>query len=227
MKKGFYRTLAWTGIKKNKKLYLPYILTCVGMVMMCYIIAFLASSPSFALVRGGQTVQSFLGMGFGVMCVFSTIFLFYTNSFLIRRRKKEFGLYNILGLGKKNLALVLFLETLIIAFFALAGGLLGGMLFSKLAELGLIKMLGGTADFTMKVSFESIYRTVLLFVVIFSLIYLNTLRQIHLTNPIELLRSENTGEKPPKANWFAAVIGVLILGAAYYLAVTIQDPKPL
>ena len=224
MKKGFYRTLAWTGIKKNKKLYLPYILTCVGMVMMCYIIAFLASSPSFALVRGGQTVQSFLGMGFGVMCVFSTIFLFYTNSFLIRRRKKEFGLYNILGLGKKNLALVLFLETLIIAFFALAGGLLGGMLFSKLAELGLIKMLGGTADFTMKVSFESIYRTVLLFVVIFSLIYLNTLRQIHLTNPIELLRSENTGEKPPKANWFAAVIGVLILGAAYYLAVTIQDP---
>ena len=92
MRRGIYSTLAWTGIRKNSKLYLPYLLTCMGTVMMCYIISYLSVSPTFAMIKGGQTVQTFLAMGFGVMAVFSLIFLFYTNSFLIRRRKKEFGL---------------------------------------------------------------------------------------------------------------------------------------
>ena len=108
MKNGFFRTLAWMGIKKNKKLYLPYILTCMGMVMMCYIISFLSLSPTFKNMSGGSTAQIYLGVGFSVLCVFSLIFLFYTNSFLIRRRRKELGLYNILGLDKKNIAAVLF-----------------------------------------------------------------------------------------------------------------------
>lgn len=224
MKKGIYRTLAWTGIRKNKKLYLPYLLTCMGTVMMCYIISFLGTSSTFGEIKGGTTVQQFLGMGFGVMSVFSVIFLFYTNSFLIRRRKKEFGLYNILGLGKKHLAVVLFLETLIIAAITLAGGLFFGILFSKLAELAMVKILGGTAAFTLTINFSSIMQTVTLFAVIFALIFLNTLRQIHLTNPIQLLHSENTGEKPPKGNWLIAILGAVILGAAYYLAVTIEDP---
>lgn len=224
MKKGFYRTLAWTGIKKNKKFYLPYILTCIGTVMMCYIISFLSTSSTFALIKGGNTVQSFLGMGFGVMSVFSLIFLFYSNSFLIRRRKKEFGLYNILGLGKKHIAIVLFLETLMIAGITIAGGLFFGILFSKLAELCMIKILGGTATFAFTIEFQSISQTVLLFAGIFGLIFLNTLRQIHLTNPIQLLHSEHTGEKPPKANWIIAILGAGLLGTAYYIAVTIKDP---
>lgn len=224
MKKGIYRTLAWAGIRKNKKLYFPYILTCMGTVMMCYLISFLSTSPTFENVKGGVTMQSFLGMGFGIMSVFSVIFLFYTNSFLIRRRKKEFGLYNILGLGKKHLALVLFLETLFIACITIVSGLFFGILFSKLAELCMVKTLGGASTFTFYVGYQSIVETVLLFAVIFGLIFLNTLRQIHLTNPIQLLRSENTGEKPPKGNWFAAILGVVTLGIAYYLAVTIQDP---
>lgn len=224
MTKGFYGTLAWSGIQKNKKLYLPYILTCMGTVMMCYIISFLSTSSTFAMIKGGDTVQSFLGLGFGVMSIFSLIFLFYTNSFLIRRRKKEFGLYNILGLGKKHLGMVLFLETLMIAGIAVLGGLFFGILFSKLAELCIVKILGGTATFNFTISIQSITQTIILFAVIFALIFLNTLRQIHLTNPIELLHSENTGEKPPKANWFIAILGAVILGTAYYFAVTIEDP---
>lgn len=224
MKRGFYEKLAYTGIKKNKKLYTPYILTCIGMVMMTYIISFLTSSETIKSMPGGNEIQGFLGMGFGVMSVFSLIFLFYTNSFLLRRRKKEFGLYNILGMGKKNLAVVLMWESLFIAVISIVCGILSGVVFSKLAELCLIKMLQGTAEFGMTVKFSSIWQTALLFAGIFLLIFINTLRQIHLTNPIELLHSENAGEKPPKANWLLALAGAVILGGAYYLAVTIEDP---
>ena len=224
MKNGLYTKLAWTGIQKNRKLYLPYMLTCIGMVMMCYIVSFLKYSPVFGSLPGGDTVQSFLMMGFGVMCVFSLLFLFYTNSFLIRRRKTEFGLYNILGMGKKNLALVLGIETLLIALITLAAGLFCGILFSKLAELGIVKILGGTADFSFHIDLQSIRDTLLLFVVIYTLLYLNTLRQLHLTNPIELLHSENAGEKPPKGNALVAIFGAVLLIAAYVLAVSIEDP---
>lgn len=224
MKRGFYEKLAYTGIKKNKKLYTPYILTCIGMVMMTYIISFLTSSETIKSMPGGNEIQGFLGMGFGVMSVFSLIFLFYTNSFLLRRRKKEFGLYNILGMGKKNLAVVLMWESLFIAGISIVCGIFSGVVFSKLAELCLIKMLQGTAEFGMTVKFSSIWQTALLFAGIFLLIFINSLRQIHLTNPIELLHSENAGEKPPKANWILAVAGAVILGGAYYLAVTIDEP---
>lgn len=224
MKRGFYEKLAYTGIKKNKKLYTPYILTCIGMVMMTYIISYLTYSETIRSMRGGNEIQGFLGMGFGVMSVFSLIFLFYTNSFLLRRRKKEFGLYNILGMGKKNLAVVLMWESLFIAVISIVCGILSGVVFSKLAELCLIKMLQGTAEFGMTIKFSSIWQTALLFAGIFLLIFINTLRQIHLTNPIELLHSENAGEKPPKANWLLALAGAVILGGAYYLAVTIEDP---
>ncbi len=224
MKRGFYRKLAWTGIRKNKKLYTPYILTCIGMVMMYYIVSFLSLSDMLKGMPGGVTVQSLLNLGTGVIAVFSVIFLFYTNSFLIRRRKKEFGLYNILGMGKWNLARVLLWETLMIAVISLAVGLTAGIALSKLAELGMVNILAGDVTFSFSVSIQSIGSALILFAVIFGLIFINTLRQIHLSNPIELLHSENAGEKPPKANWFFALAGAVILAAAYYLAVTIEDP---
>lgn len=224
MRKGLYRRLAWTGIQKNKKLYLPYLFTCIGMVMMCYIISFLGLTPTFAEIRGGTSMQSFMQMGFGVMAVFSVVFLFYTNSFLVRRRKKEFGLYNILGLGKKNLALVLFLETLMILAISLAAGLFLGILFSKGAELLMVRILNQQATFRFTIEPASIINTIVLFCGIFALLFLNTMRQVQMTNPIALLHSENTGEKPPKGNWFLAIIGALLLGGAYYLAVVIEDP---
>lgn len=224
MRKGLYRRLAWTGIQKNKKLYLPYLFTCIGMVMMCYIISFLGLTPTFAEIRGGTSMQSFMQMGFGVMAVFSVVFLFYTNSFLVRRRKKEFGLYNILGLGKKNLALVLLLETLMILAISLAAGLFLGILFSKGAELLMIRILNQQATFQFMIEPASIINTIVLFCGIFALLFLNTMRQVQMTNPIALLHSENTGEKPPKGNWFLAIIGALLLGGAYYLAVVIEDP---
>ena len=223
MKKGIYRRLARMGIQKNKKLYTPYILTCIGMVMMFYIILFLSISPSVRGMAGGDTMQLILRLGSIVMGFFAAIFLFYTNSVLMRRRKKEFGLYNILGMGKKNLAAVMFWETVYVAALSLSMGLLAGILFSKLAELCLINILKESATFTLSVEWGALRGTLVLFAVIFLLLLANSLRQIQLSNPIALLRSENVGEKPPKANWLFAVLGAVLLAAAYWMAVTIED----
>lgn len=224
MRGGFYIKLAWGSIVKNKRLYLPYILTCVGMVMMFYIVFFLSISDVIANIAGGDQMQLILGWGIYVIGAFSLIFLFYTNSFLMRRRKKEFGLYNILGMGKWNLARILVWETILIGWIALTGGLAAGILFSKAAELVMVNILQGDVTFRLSLEAGAIAATMIMFAVIFLLILLNSLRQIHLANPVELLRSETVGEKPPKANWFFALLGIAILGAAYYIAVSVENP---
>lgn len=219
-----YPKLAASGIKKNRRTYLPYILTCSGMIMMYYIVSFLTLSSFVGEMKGGDFMQLILYFGCGVMVVFSAIFLFYTNSFLIRRRKTEFGLYNILGMDKRNISRILFWETLIIYTVSMAAGIGCGILFSKLAELALTKMLGGTASYAFNVEIKSIVHALVYYAVIFLLIMINSLRQIHLADPIELMHSENSGEKPPKANYFLAIAGAVLLGIAYYMAVVIKQP---
>lgn len=221
---GFYPHLAWDSIRKNKRLYLPYILTCTGMVMMFYIIAFLAGDTMLKKVRGGSFVTQMLGMGTYVIMIFAVIFLFYTNSFLMKRRKKEFGLYNVLGMGKGNLARILFWESVQIAFISLVAGLAFGMVFAKLGELAMIHAIKGENNYNIKVNVEALLMTLKVFGVIYVLLFFNMVRQIRMSNPVDMLRSENKGEKPPKANWFIALCGVVILGGAYYIAVTIEDP---
>lgn len=224
MKAGFYQRLAWTGIQKNAQLYLPYLFTCGGMVMMSYIFSFLWESPVLGNVSGGGIITSVMGLGFYVIAFFSIIFLYYTHSFLIRRRQKEFGLYNILGMGKLNLARVLIWETAITAVLALAGGLLAGMALSKLAELGMVNLLSLPVDFTLRLEPGSILRVAKLFGCIFLVLLGCDLWTIRLSSPVELLHTENMGEKPPKANFLLAIAGVVLLGIAYYMALTITDP---
>ena len=224
MKSGLYLKLSVNGIKKNKKLYLPYLITCICMVMMFYLIDYLAVSPQFAQIKGGDTMQMILGFGSGVISIFSLILLYYTNSFLIRRRQREFGLYHILGMGKIDLVKIMVLENLIISVLTIAGGIVGGILFSKLGELLAAKILGSNAGLSMKISVPALVATALLFLAIFALIMLRMIVSVYRLKPVELLRSEKTGEKPPKANWIFAVIGLLLLGVAYYLSLTIKDP---
>ena len=224
MKSGLYLKLSVNGIKKNKKLYLPYLITCICMVMMFYLIDYLAVSPQFAQIKGGDTMQMILGFGSGVIAIFSLILLYYTNSFLIRRRQREFGLYHILGMGKIDLVKIMVFENLLISVVTIAGGIVGGILFSKLGELLAAKILGSNAGLSMKISVPALVATALLFLAIFALIMLRMIVSVYRLKPVELLRSEKTGEKPPKANWIFAVIGLLLLGVAYYLSLTIKDP---
>lgn len=224
MKKGFYPKLAFDGIRKNKRMYLPYILTSIGMVMMYYIIIFLQFSQSIRGAVRSSTVSEILGLGSWVIAIFSCIFLFYTNSFLIKRRKKEFGLYNILGMDKHNLGIILFWETLIIAVISLVIGLAAGIAFSKLAELIFLNLLKSDATFDLTVSSQGIGLCAIIFTVINILLFFNSLRQVRFSSAISLVRSEQTGEKPPKGNWIFGILGVLLLGGAYYISLSIKEP---
>ncbi len=221
---SLFPKLAVQGIRKNKKIYLPYILTCIGMVIMYYIISFLSYSKSVQNMKGGSDLQTFLSIGTGVIAVFTIIFLFYTHSFIMKNRKKEFGLYNILGMGKGNITHILIWETLITYLISTVSGLILGIIFSKLAELISAKILGDTWQLGFNIDVKSVISTLILFAAAFGLILLNALRQIHLSNPINLLHSDKSGEKPPKARSILAFIGIIILGVAYYISCTIEDP---
>lgn len=194
------------------------------MVMMFYIVCYLAVGADFQKVYGGETVQMVIGLGVSVIAIFSLIFLYYTNSFLIRRRQKEFGLYNILGMGKRSLIKLLVCENLIMSSVSIVAGLVLGILFSKLAEMAALKMLGGDIGFDIHVAVAPVLYTVVLFVLIFLLIMMRMLYAILRLRPVELLRSESIGERPPKTNWVLALIGLAVMAVAYYLAVSIEDP---
>ncbi len=224
MKRGFYPRLAWSGMRKNSKLYLPYTLACIGMTAMFYILMHLADSPALELIPSATSVSVTLRLGSFVMGVFSLLFLFYTNSFLVRRRFKEFGLYNVLGMNKGNISRVLAWEALINALISLVGGLFLGIALSKLAELGLVNIMGGDADLDLRISVKALEFTVMFFCGIFLLIYLNSLIKIRRSSASELVKSENFGEKPPRANWLFGLAGIVILAAAYYIAVSIKTP---
>ncbi len=219
-----YARLAAGGIRRNGRLYAPYILTCSLMAMMYYIVCFLTDNSMLSDMKGGDTLRVMMGLGIVIMGIFAGIFLFYTNSFLIKQRKREFGLYNILGMGKRNIARIMTWETAMVYLISMILGAGAGILFSKLAELLAVRILSGKAQYEFSVSVSGLISMLAVFAVIFLLIYLNVLRQVFFSKPIELLHSESAGEKPPRANWFLAVLGAVLLGLAYYMAVTIEEP---
>lgn len=223
MKGLLYFRLACSGIRKNRKLYVPYLLTVIGMVMMSYIMQALSYAPALHAMKGGSNLEAILSLGKLVIAVFAGIFLLYTNSFLIRRRYREFGLYNVLGMDKNALCRVAFWENLIVAVIGLAVGLALGTLLYKLAELGLVNMVQGQVDDSIVVEPESLEFTLVIFAVIFALIMIRSLIQVRHTRPLELLRSESAGEKPPRANYLLGLLGLGLLGGAYDMAVTISN----
>ena len=220
MKSLLYFRLAVSGIRKNKKLYFPYILTCIGMVMMSHILQSLRYSPALHAMRGGSQMEFILSLGKVVVAVFAGLFLLYTNSFLIRRRNKEFGLYNVLGMDKTALSWVIFWENILVAVLGLGCGLLLGIGLYKLAELGLVNMIHGNVDYSFTVSAESMKFTLCVFLPIFALLMVKSVWQVRRAKPLELLRSENAGEKPPKANYLLGLAGLVLLAGAYYLSVS-------
>ena len=224
MRKFFYARLALTNIKKNGKTYYPYLLTCIGTIVMYYILHFISVNDGLEQMSGGTSLKNLLNFGTYVIAIFSVIFLFYTNSFLIKRRKKEFGLYNILGMEKKHIARMMVWETFFVSLISLIGGFVTGILASKIMFLLLLSILNFKIPFGFYISWDSILATVILFAIIFTLTLLNNLRQIHLAKPIELIKGGQTGEKEPKTKWILTMVGVLSLAGGYYIALTTESP---
>ena len=224
MKNGFFPRLAWDGIRKNSRTFVPYWITCVLCVSMFYLMRSLCENPVLRDMRGGTTTVMVLGLGSVVIGVFSVIFLFYTSSFLIRRRKREFGLYSVLGMDKRSIGRVMLWETLITAAITLSAGLAVGIAVSKLGELLLTRMVRETVRRGFYVSGSGVLMTLILFGVIFLLLLLNGVRQVRFASVTALLKSTQTSEKPPRANIVLALLGLLLLCAAYRMAVTIRQP---
>ncbi|MCD8354842.1 MAG: FtsX-like permease family protein [Clostridiales bacterium] len=181
---GLYPRLALTGIRKNRQLYFPYLLTCAGMMFLYFIMASLAASPIVAEINGAATTQILLDLGKNVVAIFAAIFLFYTNSFLMRRRQREFGLYNVLGMSKGNIACILLWETLFTAAVGLLGGSLSGVVLYKLAELALVRIMQGDVTYSINIVWSVLPQTALLFGGIFLLLFVAALLRVRLTYPI-------------------------------------------
>lgn len=224
MSNMFYQKLAATNIKKNGKTYFPYILTCISSIAMFYILHFISVNDGLDVMSGGDSLKIILKLGTYVIGLFSVIFLFYTNSFLIKRRKKELGLYNILGMEKKHIAKVLFWESFFVTLISMVMGLLLGIAVSKLIFLVLLKILHFKVPMGFFISIKSLIITATLFGFIFVLTLLNNLRQIHLAKPVELLKGGQVGEKEPRTRWVLTLIGLTSLGSGYYIAVTTEAP---
>lgn len=223
MKTLFYPRLAVNGMKKNKRLYLPYILTCIAMIMMMYITTYLARSESIANTNRGVYAQWCLWLGIIVISVFSLIFLFYSYSVLIKNRGKEFGMYNILGMNKRNIAHILTLESVFTLLISLLGGLTTGILLSRLAELCMFRLLGVEPVGNLFIDTGAIAITAAVFAGIFLLLLLYSFVRIGRLSAIKLLHSEREGEKPPRANFVFAIIGTILLAVAYFTAVTAKS----
>lgn len=224
MSRFFYFKLAITNIKKNAKTYVPYMITSILTISMFYIICSLGNNPNITKACGTPSMKYILFLGTWVCGIFAVIFLFYTNSFLMKRRKKEFGLYNILGMEKKHISRVVLCETLIMSVISLVLGLVVGILFDKLMLLVILSMFTVEIPLGFHISPESFPAILTLFTGIFVLIFLNSIRQIHLAKPIELLQGSTVGEKEPKAKWLIALIGAICLGSGYYISLTTTNP---
>lgn len=224
MKKSFYPKLAWDAIRKNRRMYIPYILTGSVMVMMFYILMSILESPDLQSVKGGSFLMDILPFGCGVIGIFSMIFLFYTNSFLIKYRYREFGLYNILGMNKRNISRLMLWEGIYTAGISIMAGIMCGVAFSKGADLILLNIIKGKISFTLHISITALMVTALVYLGIYVLLLIHSFIKVRLLKPLELMQSSRTGERKPKCNWLFAIVGAGLLGYAYYLAVTIGNP---
>lgn len=225
MHKGIFSRLAKQNIRNNKTTYIPYIITCIFCIAMIYMMEFLRDCPTLdQAVRQADEVRMIVFTGEIVVEIFCIIFLIYSNSFLMKRRQKEIGLYNILGLERNHIGIVMFLETIITSIGSLAGGIAAGIIGSKLALLLLLKLLHIPSVLGFYISVKGIFTCLFMFGIVFLMILFLNLAKIHLSRPVELLRGNNTGEKEPAAKWLMALIGFICLGAGYYLAVTTESP---
>lgn len=225
MHKRIFSRLAKQNIRNNKSTYIPYMITCIFCIAMIYMMEFLRDCPTLdQAVRQADEVRMIVFTGEIVVEIFCIIFLIYSNSFLMKRRQKEIGLYNILGLERNHIGIVMFLETIITSIGSFAGGIAAGIIGSKLALLLLLKLLHIPSVLGFYISVKGIFTCLFMFGIIFLMILFLNLAKIHLSRPVELLRGNNTGEKEPAAKWLMALIGFICLGAGYYLAVTTESP---
>lgn len=223
MKRGLYFKLAFTNIRKNKNAFFPFLLSAIVMVAMFYMLLSIACQ-SDGLYYGAEYMSQILWFGVWIAGIISVIIIFYTNSFLMKQRARELGLYNVLGMEKKHIAKVITWEIVIVAISGILVGLILGIIFSRLLFLILLRMIKLEAKFAFSVLPQAIALTSFVFVVVFATVVLRNLFKAARLKPIDLMQETNVGEREPKAKWLLAFLGVIALGIAYEIALTTKNP---
>lgn len=224
-KSSFFPRLALVNLLRNGQYYGPYLLACGGTAAMFYILRYLTESEIVSSVRGAGYLQSLMYLGCIVVALFSIVLLLYANSFVMKRRQRELGLYNILGLEKRHIALLCLWETLYCALAAIVGGIAVGILFSKLTLLLLLQIARLPVEFGFEISLDGIASTAALFTVLFGLTLVCNLFRVSRARPVELLHSDSAGEREPKTKRLLVVLGLLTLGGGYFLSWKVQQPE--
>lgn len=219
-----YPAMAATNIKNNRRTFIPYMITSIVTVAIFYIVCSLADNQDMANIWGGNIIQSYMNMGQVIVSMFAVIFLFYINSFLTKRRKSEFGLYNILGMEKRHIAKVIGIETLYVFLIVMVFGILVGVLLDRLMYLIIMRLFHAAIPLGFYISSSAISKSFTLFGIIFILMLISSMYQVRKAKPVELLRSGNVGEREPKARWFIALVGFICLVSGYVIAVTTKNP---
>lgn len=220
MSSGVFRKMAVTNIRSNRRFYVPFLLTVLLVTAMFYNMCSVSRNPAF-LENG--TMEMILEFGVVLLAIFSGIFVFYTNSFLMKRRKRELGLYHILGLEKRHITKILVHETLMMGVAGIFGGLLAGLLLDRLMFLIILKIYHYPVTVSHHISWFAVRTTLILFAAVFLLLLVSNVASIRKSSAIELLRSEHAGEREPKTKWITAIIGFLLVGSGYYIAITTDN----
>ncbi|MCI9077443.1 MAG: ABC transporter permease [Lachnospiraceae bacterium] len=219
-----YIKLMATNIRNGKRFYLPYILSGILIVTLFYNIQAIYYNEGLSSMAGGNDVKKIMSLGSNVIGIFSFIFIFYTNSFIMKRRKKDIGIYNILGMEKRHIAKELFVETMAISITIIICGLVTGIIFDKFLMMFLYKLLGFETSIKFIISGRAICNSLILFIILYFMVMVYNVMQVKISNPIELLRGSNVGEKEPKTKVLMAITGFLCIGTGYYIAITTQNP---
>ena len=220
----FYSRLVLNGMRGNRRLYAPYVLTGGVMVAIYYVLDYLVNLPLLLQMRGGTILQEMLSVGLGVIAIFSALFMYYTDAFMVRQRSREFGLYHVLGMGKGNLAVMMALEKLVTGAVAIVGGLVTGIALSKGAELVLLNLIHQKVSFDLAIDTMSVLRTGAVYGGIYLLLLGVALVRAKMLRPLEWMTTAQKGEKIPRRIWPATLLGFVLLGGAYYFAATVESP---
>lgn len=221
--KGFYCKLAWGNIRRSREVYLPYLIACAIIGGIYFLVCGFAMSKELQAVPGGESARALFQMGVMVFTVFAAGFLLSINRFLVKRRKREFGLYGVLGLSKAHVGRILLLENAIVLLGGLALGLVFALVFGKLLFLLLLKLMHALPQNAFAPAPVAYLTTAALFLGVYFISSLYNLAQVHLANPIQLMQSEKRGEKDSKLVVPMALLGAGMLGVAYYFAWTVEN----
>ncbi|MBF0713831.1 ABC transporter permease, partial [Gemella sp. GH3] len=225
MNRFFYSRFALKNIKTNQKLTVPYMISSIFSIAIFYILSSLANNSNLSNIKqGAEAIKELLKYGMIVIAIFIVIFIFYSYSFLVKKRYSEFGLYSVLGMTKKQISKIILMENIILAFVTVFVGILVGIVFDKLAYLFLLKLMQAKVELGFYISFTAIKLTVLLFSLIYILTIISSLIKIYRLNIIKLLKSDNVGEKEPKTRWLLSLVGIALIGYGYYTALIIKTP---